>query len=156
MSSAQALSTPDPPQATRKGSRVGEALISARNVSHVFAAHGTGEDLLALDNVSVDIRRGEMVAFIGPSGCGKSTLLNVIGGLIDPTRGAAFIDNVEVKGPAPKKVAYIFQESALLPWANVLDNVKVGLEFQGVASSERPPLRLHRPAGNHQGNDGRR
>jgi len=139
MSSAQALSTPDPPLATRNGSRVGEALISARNVSHVFAAHGTGEDLLALDNVSVDIRRGEMVAFIGPSGCGKSTLLNVIGGLIDPTRGAAFIDNVEVKGPAPKKVAYIFQESALLPWASVIDNVKVGLEFQGVASSERPP-----------------
>src|SRR5260370_7698479 len=139
MSSAQALSTPDLPLAIRKGSRMGEALISARNVSHVFAAHGTGEDLLALDNVSVDIRRGEMVAFIGPSGCGKSTLLNVIGGLIDPTRGAAFIDNVEVKGPAPKKVAYIFQESALLPWANVLDNPNACLEFPSSPSTQRPP-----------------
>jgi NitT/TauT family transport system ATP-binding protein len=139
MSSPQALSTSDMPLAPTDGSDVGEALISARNISHVFAAHGTGEDLLALANISVDIRRGEMVAFIGPSGCGKSTLLNVIGGLINPTRGAAFIDNVQVKGPAPKKVAYIFQEGALLPWATVLDNVKVGLEFQGIASSERQP-----------------
>lgn len=139
MSSAQAVSTSDRSLTAKSGSRVGETLISAKNVSHVFAAHTTGEDLLALDNVSVDIRRGEMVAFIGPSGCGKSTLLNVIGGLIDPTRGAAFIDNVQVKGPAPKKVSYIFQESALLPWASVLDNVKVGLEFQGVTSSERTP-----------------
>jgi NitT/TauT family transport system ATP-binding protein len=137
MSSAQLSSATNHQHAAMADSRAGDVLISAQNVSHVFAAHGTGEDLLALDNVSVEIRRGEMVAFIGPSGCGKSTLLNVIGGLIDPTKGAAYIGGAQVRGPAPKKVAYIFQESALLPWATVLDNVKVGLEFQGIASGER-------------------
>lgn len=124
-------------QSTEHAARVGEVIVSARDVSQTFPAHGSGEDLVALDNVSVDIRRGEMVAFIGPSGCGKSTLLNVIGGLIEATSGNAYVDGVEVRGPAPKKVAYIFQENALLPWANVLDNVKVGLEFQGVPFAER-------------------
>jgi NitT/TauT family transport system ATP-binding protein len=124
-------------QSDKHGVSVGEVMVSAKDVSQVFAAHGSGEELLALDNVSVEIRRGEMVAFIGPSGCGKSTLLNVIGGLIEATSGAAYVDGAEVKGPAPKKVAYIFQESALLPWATILDNVKVGLEFQGVPATER-------------------
>src|SRR5688572_21447083 len=124
-------------QSGKHGVGVGEVMVSAKDVSQIFAAHGSGEELLALDNVSVDIRRGEMVAFIGPSGCGKSTLLNVIGGLIEATSGAAYVDGALVKGPAPKKVAYIFQESALLPWATILDNVKVGLEFQGLPAAER-------------------
>ena len=137
MSHAQKSPIAELEDASKRGAGTGEVIVSTKGVSQVFAAHGTGEDLLALNNVSVDVRRGEMVALIGPSGCGKSTLLNVIGGLIEPTHGAAFIESACVRGPAPKKVAYIFQESALLPWATILDNVKVGLEFQGVAPSER-------------------
>lgn len=137
MSVAQKPAAADSAASSERGVRVGDVIVSARDVSQVFAAHGSGEELLALDKVSVDIRRGEMVAFIGPSGCGKSTLLNVIGGLIEATSGEAYVDGALVKGPAPKKVAYIFQESALLPWATILDNVKVGLEFQGVPSGER-------------------
>ena len=92
---------------------------------------------MALERINVEIGRQELVTFIGPSGCGKSTLLNVIGGMVEPTEGAAFVDGQQVRGPLPKKIAYIFQESALLPWANVLDNIKVALEFQGVPRQQR-------------------
>lgn len=137
MNVARKLAAADVTPPGERRLRAGEAIVSTRDVTQVFAAHGSGEELLALDKVSVDIRRGEMVAFIGPSGCGKSTLLNVIGGLIEATSGVAYVDGAQVRGPAPRKVAYIFQESALLPWATILDNVKVGLEFQGVPSNER-------------------
>ena len=114
-----------------------QPLVSVESVSHRFAAPEGGKDVLALYEINMEIKRGEMVAFIGPSGCGKSTLLNVIGGMIDPTSGAALVDGRAVSGPLPRQIAYIFQESALLPWATVLDNIKVGLEFQGVPKEER-------------------
>ena len=114
-----------------------QPLVSVESVSHRFGAPEGGKDVLALDDINIEIKRGEMVAFIGPSGCGKSTLLNVIGGMISPTSGAALVNGRTVSGPLPKEIAYIFQESALLPWATVLDNIKVGLEFQGVPKTER-------------------
>ena len=114
-----------------------QPLVSVASVSHRFPAPEGGKAVLALDNVNMEIKRGEMVAFIGPSGCGKSTLLNVIGGMITPSNGAALVSGQAVSGPLPKQIAYIFQESALLPWATVLDNIKVGLEFQGVPKEER-------------------
>ena len=114
-----------------------ESLVRVEGVSHTFHAPEGGNDVLALNTIDMEIRRGEMVAFIGPSGCGKSTLLNVIGGMISPTSGAAMVAGKTVRGPLPKDIAYIFQESALLPWATVLDNIKVGLEFQGVPKAER-------------------
>jgi NitT/TauT family transport system ATP-binding protein len=112
-----------------------DAVIRVDAVQHRFGAKGDG--LLALDRIDMDIRPGEMVSFIGPSGCGKSTLLNIIGGMIDPSAGRAFLDETPIAGPLPKKIAYVFQESALLPWATVLDNIKIGLEFQGVSGPSR-------------------
>ncbi len=117
-----------------------ESLVRVESVSHTFPAPEGGKEVLALDAIDMEIRQGEMVAFIGPSGCGKSTLLNVIGGMIAPTSGAALVSGQAVRGPLPKQIAYIFQESALLPWATVLDNIKVGLEFQGVPKDERGPI----------------
>ena len=58
-----------------------ESLVRVEGVSHTFPAPEGGKDVLALNAIDMEIRRGEMVAFIGPSGCGKSTLLNVIGGM---------------------------------------------------------------------------
>ena len=114
-----------------------DVVIRVDGVRQVFDTDASAEPLVALDTISLDVRRQEMVTFIGPSGCGKSTLLNVIGGMVDPTDGAAYVDDLQVNGPLPKKIAYIFQESALLPWANVLTNIEVGLEFQGVPKRER-------------------
>ena len=115
----------------------GAQIIRVKGVRRVFAAEQTAEPLVALEKVDLTIARGEMVAFIGPSGCGKTTLLNIIGGMIDASEGSAFVDGVAVKGPSPKKISYIFQESALLPWSSVIDNVKVALEFQGVPAKDR-------------------
>jgi NitT/TauT family transport system ATP-binding protein len=112
-----------------------ETMVRVDGVRHRFGA--SGEGLLALDRIDMQIKAGEMVSFIGPSGCGKSTLLNVIGGMLKPSEGEASVAGMPVRGPMPKTMAYVFQENALLPWATVLDNIKVGLEFQGVERAAR-------------------
>ena len=117
--------------------RRSDPVIRVDGVRQIFTSTATQEPLVALEKIDIEIGRQELVTFIGPSGCGKSTLLNVIGGMIEPTEGAAYVDGQAVRGPLPKKIAYIFQESALLPWANVLDNIKVALEFQGVPRQQR-------------------
>jgi NitT/TauT family transport system ATP-binding protein len=123
--------------ATPASARRSDPVIRVDGVRQVFTNTTTQEPLVALERINIDIGRQELATFIGPSGCGKSTLLNVIGGMIEPTEGAAHVDGQAVHGPLPKKIAYIFQESALLPWASVLDNIKVALEFQGVPRQQR-------------------
>ena len=86
----------------------------------------------ALLDTSLDIRRGELLCLIGPSGCGKSTLLNIIGGLLTPTTGTVEVGNSRVRGPLPHEIAFVFQENALFPWCTVIENVKLGMMFQGV------------------------
>src|SRR6202043_1100683 len=85
---------------------------------------------------SLDIARGELLCLIGPSGCGKSTLLNVIGGLMGPSRGSGKAAGKPVRGPMPQDIAFVFQENALFPWNTVIENVRLGMLFQGVAKSE--------------------
>ena len=114
-----------------------ELAISASNVSQVFGAPGDSQRVQALDNVSIDVPRGELLCLIGPSGCGKSTLLNIMGGLFPQTEGEVRIGNKIVDGPMPNEVAFVFQESALFPWNTVVDNIKVALEFQSVPVQER-------------------
>src|SRR5262245_30768244 len=113
--------------------------VKVRNVSHQFGEEGESLHVRALLDTSLDIARGELLCLIGPSGCGKSTLLNVIGGLLEPTTGTVHVGSTEVKGPLPKQVAYVFQENALFPWSTVIENVKLGMLFQGVAQAEREP-----------------
>jgi NitT/TauT family transport system ATP-binding protein len=106
------------------------AAITVDRVSQLFAGANGAPDATALDNVSLEIKRGEFVCLLGPSGCGKSTLLNIIGGLIAPTSGDVTIGETPVHGPLPRDVAFVFQESTLLPWYTVLENFRVSLEFQ--------------------------
>jgi NitT/TauT family transport system ATP-binding protein len=112
-------------------------VIKVEGVSQAFGAEGDPRRVVALESATLDIPRGELLSLIGPSGCGKSTLLNIIGGLATPTTGRVTIDGVEVRGPSPQKVAYVFQENTLFPWRTVIDNVKLGMAFQGVSKSER-------------------
>jgi NitT/TauT family transport system ATP-binding protein len=112
--------------------------ISICNVSQRFGPIGSPQSVLALDNVSLDVRRGEFVCLLGPSGCGKSTLLNIVGGLIAPTQGEVTIDGRPVRGePLPHDVSFVFQESTLFPWYTILENFRIALKFQGVAKAER-------------------
>src|SRR5947207_8153867 len=94
--------------------------VSVRNVSHEFGEAGDRLHVRALLDTSLDIARGELLCLIGPSGCGKSTLLNVIGGLLTPSTGAAYVGDTQVNRPLPQEVAYLFHENALFPWRTVI------------------------------------
>src|SRR5215831_2894921 len=111
--------------------------VRVRNVSHHFGEEGEARHVRALLDTSLDIARGELLCLIGPSGCGKSTLLNVIGGLLTPTTGTVLVGDTPVRGPLPHDIAFVFQENALFPWSTVLENVMLGMLFQGVPRSER-------------------
>src|SRR5436190_19572763 len=111
--------------------------VRVRNVSHQFGEEGDPRAVRAMLETSLDIQRGELMCLIGPSGCGKSTLLNIIGGLLTPTSGKVFVGDTEVRGPLPHEIAYVFQENALFPWSTVIENVNLGMMFQGVARAER-------------------
>jgi NitT/TauT family transport system ATP-binding protein len=113
--------------------------IRVRNVSHQFGEEGSTQFVRAMLETSLDIHRGELLCLIGPSGCGKSTLLNVIGGLLTPTSGQVLVGDTEVRGPLPQEIAYVFQENALFPWSTVIENVNLGMMFQGVPKAEREP-----------------
>jgi NitT/TauT family transport system ATP-binding protein len=128
---------PSAAAAPEASSATSPIVISIREIVQRYPGRGKSEPVLALDRISLDVRRGEFLCLLGPSGCGKSTLLNVIGGLFRPTSGAAFVEGVEVRGPLPDKVAFVFQESALFPWYTVAENFEVGFKYQGAPRSER-------------------
>lgn len=88
-------------------------------------------ELLACQDISLEIRPGEFVTVIGPSGCGKSTLLHAMGGLLTPSRGTVEMDGAGVDGPDPHRAAFVFQDYSLLPWKTVVENVELGLVFAG-------------------------
>jgi sulfonate transport system ATP-binding protein len=89
----------------------------------------------ALDNISLSVDPGEIVAIVGGSGCGKSTLLRLISGLDTPTEGAVRLDGDRITGPH-EKIGIVFQEPRLLPWLTVADNVGFGIADRPRAERE--------------------
>lgn len=102
------------------------ALVSLQSVSMVY---GRGEDAVrAIEDVTLDIAKGEFIAVVGPSGCGKSSLMKLISGLHLPSAGKLTIEGRPVTGPL-KSVGMAFQNSNLLPWRNAINNVLLPLEI---------------------------
>ena len=101
--------------------------VSLRGVSKRFRL--PGRELLALDDISLEVSGGEFVSVIGPSGCGKSTLLRLVAGLIEPSAGTITIAG-EPPGQARarRELGFVFQEPTLLPWRTALENVTLLLE----------------------------
>jgi spermidine/putrescine transport system ATP-binding protein len=95
-------------------------------------------EVLALDGVSLQVRRGEFLALLGPSGCGKTTLLRMIAGFITPTAGRILIDGQEMAGVAPNRrpVNTVFQNYALFPHLTVADNIAFGPRRAGRPADE--------------------
>ena len=114
----------------------GDVAVHIKDVSHQFGEPGEAFHVKALLNTNLDVQRGELMCQIGPSGCGKSTLLNMIGGLLTPTAGAVEVGGKPVRAPLPREIAFVFQENALFPWCSVIENVKLGMVFQGVPKAE--------------------
>ncbi len=110
-----------------------ENAVVARNVSKNYGK------VEALKNMSLEFPRGQLTSLLGPSGCGKTTLLKIIGGLLQPTSGEIEVNGKPVNAPGPDR-AFVFQDFALMPWANVIRNVAFGLELRGVAKSEREAI----------------
>src|SRR6202165_723897 len=96
----------------------------------------SGERLLALDSINLDVKTGEFLCIVGPSGCGKSTLLHLIAGLHQPTSGQVLVDGNPIQGPGTGRIL-IFQELGLFPWLTVGDNVEFGMKIKGLRKAER-------------------
>jgi NitT/TauT family transport system ATP-binding protein len=96
----------------------------------------SGERLLALDHINLQVKPGEFVCIVGPSGCGKSTLLHLIAGLHPQTSGQVLVDGHPVQGTGTDRIL-IFQEHGLFPWLKVGENVEFGMKMKGVGKAER-------------------
>ncbi|MDB6025673.1 MAG: transporter related-protein [Verrucomicrobiales bacterium] len=118
-------------------------LVELRNVSKIY--HLGGEEIRALDNISLDIESGEFISIIGPSGSGKSTLMHILGCLDQPTHGTIKLDNVMIQDASRlqlakirnQKIGFVFQFFNLLPKLNVLQNVELPMIYSGISAKER-------------------
>src|SRR5574337_455989 len=105
-------------------------------LEHVSHAYG---ETAALDEVSLEIAEGEIIALIGPSGCGKSTLLGIAGGLLQPSAGRVLMQGA-VPAHCLNPLTYVFQDFALLPWRTVERNIALVLEHHPLSTAERAAL----------------
>ena len=111
-------------------------IIQAKNVSKIYGK-GAGAEVAALNNVSLEIQRGEFVAIMGASGSGKSTLMNILGCLDKPTNGSLILDGAEVSKlddeelakVRNQKIGFVFQSFNLLARTNALENVELPLIY---------------------------
>jgi NitT/TauT family transport system ATP-binding protein len=108
--------------------------IAARGVSMSFETRGG--DVLALDDVTVEIPDAHFACIVGASGCGKSTLLNIMAGLVRPTDGRIEVGERVVEGPGEDR-GMVFQSYTLFPWLRVRENIEFGPSLKRVAADER-------------------
>lgn len=113
--------------------------VRLEKIRKVFRDSHTGQDVVAVSEFSLTIRRGELLTLLGPSGCGKTTLLRMLAGFENPTGGDIYLDDKAITSLPPNKrnSAMVFQSYALFPHMNVLQNISYGLKFRNIGSSEK-------------------
>jgi len=107
-----------------------EILINISGVNRVYY-DTTGRPTVALQDVDLDIKKGEFITFIGPSGCGKTTLLRLIAGLDTPQSGIVSIEGQPIEKPGHER-GFVFQQAALFPWKTVAVNIAIGLKARNI------------------------
>ncbi len=112
-----------------------EPQIVIEGVHHLYRPP-SGRPVLALEDVSLDVRPREFLALLGPSGCGKSTLLYLLGGFLPIEKGKILIEGKPAGAPGPDR-GIVFQHFALFPWKSVRANILYGLERMGLPREER-------------------
>jgi NitT/TauT family transport system ATP-binding protein len=117
------------------GQMKGQAQIVIEGVNHTYRP-ARGRSVLALSDVSLEVRPREFLALLGPSGCGKSTLLYLVGGFLPTEAGRILVEGKRVAAPGPDR-GIVFQHFALFPWKTVRGNILYGLERQGLPRAER-------------------
>src|SRR5882762_9802927 len=112
--------------------------IAKVGLSEICLSYRTesGERLLALDHINLEVKPGEFLCVVGPSGCGKSTLLHLIAGLHQQTSGKVLVDGTPVSGPGTDRIL-IFQELDLFPWLTDGGNVEYEMKMKNVGKAER-------------------
>ena len=117
-----------------------ENAVSLRNLSKVFLGRRyKREKHVAVDDVTLDVKRGELLAIVGPRGCGKSTILNMIAGLEKPSSGKIYVDGERIDNlpPRARNTGYMLQGNALFSHSNVFDNISFGLKLRKMPKRER-------------------
>lgn len=116
-----------------------EASTSEINLKQVSMCYQTKDtDVLALDEVSVDIQKGEFVSLLGPSGCGKTTLLRIMADLLQPTSGEIKISGKTAReARLAQKYGIVFQSPVLFDWRKVKKNITLPLEMMKISKSEQ-------------------
>jgi len=97
--------------------------VQVKNLTKCFG------DLVVLENISFNVKKGEFLCIVGPTGCGKTTFLNLLSRLIEPTSGEILIDG-EPADAKKHNLAFVFQEPSTFPWLTVEDNLKYGLRIK--------------------------
>lgn len=108
--------------------RISPIAIEARHLRKVFAPRNGAAPVVAVEDVSFRVRRGEFTVLLGPSGCGKSTTLYMIGGFEKPSSGELLLHGNPIAGPGSDR-GIVFQDFVLLPWRTVLGNIAFGLQM---------------------------
>lgn len=103
--------------------------LQVQNLSKTYRSDG--HEVVAIDEINLEIRNKEFATILGPSGCGKSTLLRIVAGLVKPTRGAVRLDGSAIGGPGRDR-GMVFQSYTLFPWLTVQENIQFGLEVSGM------------------------
>ncbi|MFD7443659.1 ABC transporter ATP-binding protein [Streptomyces sp. NPDC059909] len=130
---SQAQAAPPPaPADTRHAVRI-------ENVDLVFHSSRSAEPVTALQDVSFEVAHQEFCAIVGPSGCGKSTLLNLVSGLTPPTSGRVYVNEEHVTGLV-RDIGYVTQDSNLLPWLTVDQNIRLPLQIRKLPTEEQDRL----------------
>ena len=112
--------------------------IELRGVTKTFQLE-SGEEVVAVNDVTLTVPQGECVCVLGPSGHGKSTMLNMIAGCAEPTAGDLYSAGAPIQGPDPRR-GVVFQRDTLFLWKRVADNIAFGLRARGVPKAERDEI----------------
>ncbi len=126
----------EPPTQSLPTERTGTPAVLVRDVWMDFPHKQGSQATPVLEQINVEIPRGEFVCVVGPSGCGKTTLLNIIAGFLKASRGEVLVEGESVHGPDPRRIV-IFQEGSVFPWLTVSANVGFGLNHVSAAERER-------------------
>ena len=107
-------------------------------LADIGLTYQTRPPLHALEGVSMSMEQGQFVSLIGPSGCGKSTLLRIVAGILNPTSGSVVVEGgTPLAAQRDHRFGFVFQDSVLLPWRSVLENVELLTELVGLDAHER-------------------
>src|SRR5450631_2382703 len=125
----QPLANVTPLKPARAGS------VQVTGVGQIYRT--SGQDVVALSDVSIEVKPGRFVVLVGPSGCGKSTLLMMMAGLRQQTSGTLTINGAPIRAPDPDRVGVVFQEPSLFPWLTAEENVEFPLTLRDTPRRER-------------------